>query len=65
MTADDQMRAQRNALLLLALGGALLIAGAIIFVLTNNAVAGIVAALLGASAEGAGVKKLLDARKKT
>ena len=65
MTPDDHAKAQRDALLYLAVGGALFIIGALLFVLTKNAVAGIVAALLGVTAEGAGVKKLLDARKKT
>lgn len=65
MTPDERAGEQRNALIYVAFGGVLFIAGALLFVLTKNAVAGIVAALLGAAAEGAGVKKLLDANKKS
>lgn len=64
MTPEESAQERKNAIMYVAVGGVLFAAGAAIWVLTNNAVAGIIAALLGASAEGAGVRKLLNAQKK-
>ncbi len=65
MSPEERAQEQKSAILYLAVGGVLFAAGAILWIVTNNVVGVVVAALLGASAEGAGIRKLLSARNKS
>lgn len=65
MSPDEKAQERKSAILYLAVGGALIATGAVLWIVTNNVVGGVIAALLGASAEGAGVRKLLGTRNKS